>query len=50
MPDTRTTLPKQIEALQKKADKLEDHARKNGLLPAKVDDAAGVGRVTGLVP
>lgn len=50
MTDARPTLPEQIEALEKRADKLEDHARDTGLLPEKVEAAEGVGRVTGLVP
>lgn len=50
MTDPRQTLPKQIQDLEKKADKLEEHAKKNGLLPEKVDESQGVGRVSGLVP
>jgi hypothetical protein len=50
MTEPRTTLEKQAQELEKKADRLEEHARQNGLLPADNDKDEGVGRVSGLVP
>ena len=50
MTEPRTTLEQQAQDLEKKADKLEEHARQNGLLPAAADKDEGVGRVSGLVP
>jgi hypothetical protein len=50
MTKTPTTLPEKIDALEEKANRLEDHAREAGLLPEKADEDEGVGRMTGLVP
>ena len=50
MTEPRTSLEQQAEDLEKKADRLEEHARQNGLLPEAADTGEGVGRVSGLVP
>lgn len=50
MTDTSKTLNEQIEALETKADQLEEKARETGRLPEATDEEEGVGRVTGLVP
>lgn len=50
MTDPHIPTAEDIEALEREADELEEHAEQDRILPDEVAKGDGVGRVTGLVP